>query len=121
MSTTKTPVGILAARTLFWGAITFTVVVATLPHPPQVIEASDKVQHALAFLVRTALYKLAYRGFGVWPRLLGMAFLGGAIEIAQMIPQLHRHAEWMDWTADVAAAFVASVAVLVLVPRWREA
>lgn len=119
MSTANTPVGIQAARIIFWGALTFTLVMATLPHPPQVIEASDKVEHALAFLVLTALHKIAYRGFGFWPRLLVMAFLGGAIEIAQMIPQLHRDAEWMDWAADVAAAFVASVAVVVLVPRRR--
>lgn len=121
MSTTKTPVGIKAARIIFGGALIFTLVMATLPHPPEMLEASDKVQHALAFLVLTALHKLAYRDFGLWRRLLVMALLGGAIEVAQMIPELHRDPEWMDWAADVAAAFVASVAVVVLVPRRREA
>ena len=48
-----------------------------------------------------------------------MAAFGGLIELVQMVPDLHRDAEWLDWAADVAAALVASCLVSVLVPRER--
>lgn len=92
---------------------------ATLPHPPSLATSSDKVNHVIAFFVLTALHKLAYRDFGFWKRLLVMAALGGLIELVQMVPALHRDAEWLDWAADVAAALVASCLVSVLVRRQR--
>lgn len=108
------------ARAVFWTALAFTVVMATLPHPPAALSTpSDKVNHVIAFFVLTALHKLAYRDFGFWKRLLVMAALGGLIELVQMVPALHRDAEWLDWAADVAAALVASCLVSVLVPRER--
>lgn len=107
------------ARAVFWAALVFTVVMATLPHPLSLATAYDKVNHAIAFFVLTALHKLAYRDFEFWKRLLVMATLGGLIELVQMVPALHRDAEWMDWAADVAAAFVAACLVSVLVPRER--
>lgn len=107
------------ARAIFWAALAFTVVMATLPQPPSLAAAYDKVNHAIAFFVLTALHKLAYRDFGFWRRLLVMAALGGLIELVQMVPALHRDAEWLDWAADVAAALMASCLVSVLVPRER--
>lgn len=108
------------ARVIFWAALAFTVVMATLPHPPAALSTpSDKVNHVIAFFVLTALHKLAYRDFGFWRRLVVMAAFGGLIELVQMVPALHRDAEWLDWAADVAAALVASCLVSVLVPRER--
>lgn len=108
------------ARLIFWSVLLFTCVMATLPNPPQALATpSDKINHVLAFLVLTALHKIAYRSFGFWRRMLVMAVLGGAIEVAQMIPDLHRDAEWLDWAADVGAAFVASVLVAIFLPRRR--
>lgn len=112
--------GAVFARLTFWAALAFTVVLATLPKPPEIIAAPDKVQHALAFFVLTALHKLAYREFGFWKRVIVMAILGGAIEVAQMVPAFHRDAEWMDWVADVAATLAASLTVLVLVPTRSD-
>lgn len=108
--------GVAFTRLAFWAALVFTIVMATLPKPPEIIFAPDKVQHALAFFVLTALHKLAYREFGFWKRLIIMAFLGGGIEVAQMVPAFHRDAELMDWAADVAAAFAASFVVMLFVP-----
>ena len=110
------------ARLIFWTALAFTVVMATMPQPPTMLSTqSDKLNHMLAFFVLTALHKLAYRQFGFWKRILIMAFLGGAIEVAQMVPALHRDAEWMDWAADVAAAFAASIAVMLFLPARDNA
>lgn len=108
------------AQAVFWAALAFTVIMATLPQPPTALSMpSDKVNHVIAFFVLTALHKLAYRDFGFWKRLLVMAALGGLIELVQMVPALHRDAEWLDWAADVAAALVASCLVSVLVQRER--
>lgn len=112
--------GVAFTRLAFWAALAFTVVMATSPKPPELIVAPDKVQHALAFFVLTALHKLAYREFGFWKRVIAMAILGGAIEVAQMVPAFHRDAEWMDWAADVAATLAASLTVLVLVPTRSD-
>ena len=108
----------LFTRAVFWAALAFTVIMATLPQPPAALSTpSDKVNHVIAFFVLTALHKLAYRNFGFWKRLLMMAALGGLIELVQMVPALHRDAEWLDWAADVAAALVASCLVSILLPR----
>lgn len=53
--------GVAFARLVFWAVLAFTVVMATMPQPPEIILAPDKVQHALAFFVLTALHKLDTR------------------------------------------------------------
>lgn len=91
-----------------------------MPQPPTALGTlSDKVNHLIAFFVLTALHQVAYRDFGFWKRLLVMAVLGGLIELVQMVPSLHRDAEWMDWVADVGAALLASCLVSLFVPQTR--
>lgn len=111
---------VVFARLLFWAALVFTCVMAVLPQPPEIIGSSDKVNHMLAFLVLTGLHKLAYRRVNVWTRLAVMALLGAGIEVAQMIPALHRDADWRDWLADMLAAGTASLAVALLFPVRRR-
>jgi hypothetical protein len=87
---------------MFWAAALFALVMALLPHPPQIGQASDKVQHILAFAVLAGLAALA------WPRRLlliglGLFAFGGLIELLQMIPGLHRDGQAGDWIADAAA------------------
>jgi len=91
------------AAWMFWAASLFALVMALLPNPPQVVNASDKVQHMLAFAVLAGLAALA------WPRrllaiALGLFAFGGLIELLQTIPSLHRDGQAADWIADVAAA-----------------
>jgi VanZ family protein len=104
-------------RLVFWAALTFTMVMATMPKPPPLATPSDKVNHIIAFFVLTALHQVAYRDFGFWRRMLMMTTLGGVIELVQMVPSLNRDAEWMDWLADVVAAFVASCLVSLAMPN----
>lgn len=96
------PLRALAAW-MFWAASLFALVMAMLPNPPQIVDASDKVQHMLAFALLAGLAALA------WPRRLlaiglGLFAFGGLIELLQTIPALHRDAQAADWLADVAAA-----------------
>jgi hypothetical protein len=77
---------------------------ALLPRPPQPPgDPSDKVQHILAFTVLTALALAAYP-FATWLTIgIGLAAVGGLIELAQLIPALGREGSWLDWAADCGA------------------
>ena len=91
-----------------WLAVAFTLVMATLPHPPRLPgEPTDKIQHIAAFVVLTILTVVAYPRAARWRVLLGLAAFGGAIELVQAIPALHRSSDWRDWLADTGAILFA--------------
>jgi hypothetical protein len=94
-------------RLAFWAALLFACVMALLPRPPQLPgNPSDKVQHILAFAVLTALALAAYPRTG-WLKIgIGLAVVGAAIELAQLIPALGREGSWLDWAADCGAVAV---------------
>ena len=70
-------------------------------------EAGDKVRHMLAFAVLTLL-AVGYYGAGHFARiLLALPTFGGMIEVMQLVPSLHRNAEWFDWVADCCAVLPA--------------
>ena len=97
---------------LFWSALVFAFVMASLPQPPPLPgDPSDKVLHVLAFLVLAGLAAFAYPRVRLIVIFLGLALFGGAIEVAQAIPQLGREPSWVDWLADVAAAATVLLAV----------
>ena len=104
------PIRLLCALA-FAAALGLTLVMALVPQPPELpVALSDKVQHATAFVV------LAGLGACAWPRRLAqiavvLIIIGGLIEILQMIPVLHRDAEFADWATDVAATLVTLVVV----------
>ena len=104
------PIRLLCALA-FVAALGLTMVMALLPQPPELpVALSDKTQHATAFAILAAL------GACAWPRRLAqiavvLMIIGGLIEILQMIPILHRDAEFADWAMDVAA----TLAVLLVV------
>lgn len=92
------------ARVAFWSAVILALVMALLPHPPNLpLNPSDKIQHAAAFIVLTVLALIAYPR--VSPLGIGVALLGfgASIEFFQLIPTLHRDAQLADWYVDAAA------------------
>jgi VanZ family protein len=103
-------------RLLFWAAALFALVMAVLPHPPELPgEPSDKIQHIAAFATLGTLAAWAYAGTALLQLLAGLSLFGALIEVVQAIPALHRDADVKDWLADtIAIAFV-----LVLI-RWRR-
>ena len=102
-------------RFLFWAACVFAFVMAVLPHPPMLPgEPSDKIQHIVAFLVLAVLGHFAYPNLKKRKLLLGLMAFGALIEIAQMIPQIHRDSDPLDWLADSAA----SLTVLAIIAVW---
>lgn len=97
---------------LFWLALTFAFVMATLPKPPALPgNPSDKLQHVAAFVVLTALAASVFRRAHPAVLFLSLSAFGALIECVQMLPVLHRDAQLTDWLADSAA----TIAVLIIV------
>jgi VanZ family protein len=105
------------ATLLFWLALVFAVIMAVLPHPPQlpIDRFGDKFAHMTAFATLTLLAEFA---FPKMPRLRlaeRLSFLGALIEVAQSIPDLHRDCDIRDWIADTFAILVATL----VLTMWR--
>lgn len=107
---------------LFWGALAFAFVMASLPQPPAIPgDPGDKVLHVLAFLVLAGLAAFAYPRVRLVIVFLGLALFGAAIELVQAIPSIGREPSWMDWLADMtaAAAILLFIGVLRLMRQAR--
>jgi len=99
-------------RALFWAAALFALVMALLPHPPQVPgNPSDKIQHAAAFVTLGVLGAFAYPRLSTLRLIVALSLFGAFIEIAQAIPALHRDSDVFDWLTDTVACAVVVVPV----------
>lgn len=106
-------------RPAFWAAALFALVMASLPQPPSLPGSpNDKVQHIIAFVTLTSLAAFAYPGARLSIIFLALAGFGGAIELVQAIPALHRQSSPLDWLADVVATGV-TLAVIAVWRWWR--
>ncbi len=104
-------------RALFYAAALFALVMALLPHPPQVLSGfSDKIQHFAAFATLGLLGFYAYPKLSPLRLIVALSLFGALIEIAQAIPVLHRDSDPLDWLTDTIASLV-----IILMLRWWEA
>jgi hypothetical protein len=92
-------------RLMFWTAVIVTLYLASVPQPLAIF-SSDKSEHQLAFAVLSLLALTAFPRAPRWWLMLGLAGLGGAIEIIQLNPALRRQADITDWFADLKAIAV---------------
>lgn len=107
-------------RALFWAAALFALVMALLPHPPEVPgNPSDKIQHAAAFVTLGVLGVFAYPRLSTLKLVVALSLFGAFIEVAQAIPALHRDSDVLDWLTDTAACAVAVAPVRHWVGRKR--
>jgi len=91
---------------------------ALLPQPPDLLSSpSDKIQHVLAFFTLGVLAAAGWRAARWLTLFAGLAAFGGAIEVLQTIPALHRHGEPIDWLADMVAAAAAIGLTRLTLPR----
>jgi VanZ family protein len=103
-------------RLLFWSAMLFALVMAILPHPPEIPgEPSDKVQHVIAFAILGVLGTWAYVQSSMLQLLGGLSLFGAFIEVVQAIPALHRDSDVKDWIADTLAC-----GLVLLFVHWRR-
>lgn len=102
------------ARIAFVVAALLVFVMAALPHPPRIPgQPSDKILHMLAFATLGALATFGFRAQSAVRLFVALTIFGGAIELVQAIPMLHRDSELADLLADMAAAGAALAAT-----RW---
>lgn len=94
-------------RGLFWLALLSVLALALLPSTmvTEFMLFSDKIMHAIAFLV------LATLGYWAYPKhivsvFLGLLFYGALLEFFQALTET-RAPEWSDWLADAIGSFVA--------------
>lgn len=81
------------------------------------VSLSDKVEHAIAYAVLTAV------AFVLFPRRLGLALAGGMafgvlIEVLQATMGFGRDGDWRDAAANASGAAV--VAGAILLARWAR-
>lgn len=109
------------ARTAFWPALAFALVMAVLPKPPTlpIDDLGDKFAHMLAFFTLTVLAGIGWPRAALLRAALCLSLIGAGIEVVQLIPFLHRDSDWRDWVADSAAIMAAMVPVLGF--RWLVA
>ena len=90
---------------LFWSAAAFVLIMASLPHAPELkVQSGDKILHMIAFAVLALLGALAYPALRLIVLLLGLSAFGMVIELIQLIPALNRTADWRDLAADIMTA-----------------
>ena len=107
-----------STRALFWALALFALVMALIPHPPEIPgDPSDKVQHAVAFATLALVGSLAYPRLTHLRLIVALSLFGALIELAQAVPVLHRDSDPVDWVTDTVACAV----VLLLVRWWRKA
>ena len=108
------------AVSLFWSAAAFALIMAGLPHAPELKVASgDKILHMIAFAVLALLGALAYPALHLMNLILGLSAFGILIELIQLIPALNRTADWRDLAADIVTTAVV-LGVIFVVRRIRH-
>jgi len=110
-------------RAGFWLAVIVAFVSAVVPgeDAPELMPW-DKAQHFLAFYVLALLGAAAYPRAGLLRIGAWLSGFGAFIELVQMIPQLRRDAELLDWVADTVAITAAlAPAGLPAVRKWLRA
>ena len=107
-----------AARTAFWLACLFAIVMALLPRPPQLPtdRLGDKVQHMIAFATLTSLAGLGFARELRWRTAERLSFLGAMVEVAQSFPALHRDCQFTDWVADTVVVVAVTLLLAWLLP-----
>jgi len=90
-------------RIVFWLAAAFALTLAALPQASYIPGTSGMLQHMLAFCTLAVLARLSFRTAPSIVIALGLVLFGAAIEVIQMLPFLHRDAEWGDLAADSLA------------------
>lgn len=96
----STLIPILAAA--FWLCVVVTLFFALSPRG-DIAGVNDKTLHMLAFASLTWLACAAFPFASMIRVFFWLCLFGGAIELAQMMPQLRRDAELADWLADIVA------------------
>lgn len=78
----------------------------------------DKADHYVAFGVLTVLSLVVFPKRSLWAIGIAMALVGGAIELIQGLPWVHRDCDFWDWVAELCA--IGTVYGCVIAARIRR-
>jgi VanZ family protein len=113
----ETYAGSRLVRVAFWAAALFALIMALIPHPPEVhVRDFDKVEHAVAFGTLGALAAIGYRRLSALRLILVLSAYGATIELLQGTALIHRDADPFDWVADT----IACALVIIVLRGWLE-
>lgn len=91
-----------AARLAFAGTLLAVLLLTLLPIPPAFERlGNDKLEHMLAFFALAVLGGLGWPQARPWLA-TALLLVGGAIEVLQGTPLVHRDMSLFDWFADAA-------------------
>jgi VanZ family protein len=100
---------------VFWAALLIAFTLALWPQGMALPgNPTDKLQHMAAFFTLAVLGGLAFPSVSLLRLLVLLALFGGLIELAQMLPGLHRDPDSADLMADILAAAVGVLVVAAL-------
>lgn len=104
------------AKGMFWLAFAAISVLALMPGPaaPPRLLGTDKIEHAVAFLVLTLLAAFGWRGLPLWFIALAMTTHGLLIELIQGSPILQRTTSFADVIADMIGIALGLLLVFIL-------
>ncbi|WP_137863497.1 MULTISPECIES: hypothetical protein [unclassified Sphingomonas] len=97
----------IALRLFFASAVVLVTFLALTPGPLGQIVESGPARHLLAFGALPVLSSLAWPRLNPYWQFLAYAGFGAAIEIAQLLMDVGRVAEWEDWANDLIATTIA--------------
>ena len=102
-------------KAAFWAAALFALVMALIPHPPEVhVTDFDKVEHSVAFGVLGILAAIGYPRLSTLRLIAVLSGYGAVIELLQGTAFIHRDADPLDWVTDTIAC-----AIVIIVLRSR--
>jgi hypothetical protein len=109
-----------ALRTAFVLMLVTVTFLALTPGPLGQVVESGPLRHMLAFAALPALSSLAWPQIRPAWQFLGYAAFGAAIELAQLVMNVGRLAEWDDWANDLIATATALILVRLFRIFWAE-
>ncbi len=96
--------------------VTASALIAFAQAPNWPIQEYDAYLHFSAFAVITLLAATAFPRVSLGRMLVGLALLGGVIELLQFLPGTKRQPDWSDFAFNVLGIDAALLAVVVV--RW---
>ena len=112
---------VLAWRLLAWGMALAILVGSLWPSMPAAAGGiSDKLLHFLAYVALALVFAAAFSRHHWLAIALGLAALGGLIELLQHWMPGKREAEWLDMAATLGGIVVGLALALAVPHRWRR-
>lgn len=107
-------------RIVYWIVVFVVFVLAVGPITESGPQGSDKIKHFAAFYSLQLGAAVVYPRAPLWRGAVLLIAYGGAIELIQSLPIVHRDCSALDWLTDIAAIFCAIMPLMLSGLRARS-